>query len=284
MIGENTMQKQNILLEKVTFVRPGGNDTAIVWDDITRENQGDISKDIQRQYESIEQVIFVERQNDGSIRGHMAGGEFCGNATRSLGYLLLNGQDGEINIVVSGSNKTQTITVKNQFAKTSIPILNDLNCVQIDKDGYQVMMDGIAFLIVEKSICGSGMQKQAALDILNRKGLAMRYPASGLILLDRKADNLYTIDPYVYVRDTETLYYETGCGSGSTSVGLMLSKQSGDSLDNIEIQQPSGMSLYVSVERNKREFLCASVNGPIEILSEQSITVSLPSVTQPKVA
>ncbi len=83
-------QNQNILLEKVTFVRPGGNDTAIVWDSVAREEQGDISKDIQRQYESIEQVMYVEHDDDNQIRGQMAGGEFCGNATRSLGYLLLN--------------------------------------------------------------------------------------------------------------------------------------------------------------------------------------------------
>lgn len=278
-----SIQSQNILLEKVTFVRPGGNDTAIVWDSVAREEQCDISKDIQRQYDSIEQVMFIERDGN-QMRGQMAGGEFCGNATRSLGYLILNGQDGEIKLSVSGSNKPQTVTVKNQFAKTSIPILKDLDCVQIDKDGYQVMMHGIAFLIVDKSSFGSGMQKQTALDILNRKGLAIRYPASGLIILDKKSDGLCAIDPYVYVRDTGTLYYETGCGSGSTAVGLMLSKQSGQSLDNVEIQQPSGMSLYVSVVRNEDEFLSASVNGPIEVLSEQSITVSLPSLKQPKVA
>jgi diaminopimelate epimerase len=162
--------------------------------------------------------------------------------------------------------------------------LNNLDCVQIDKNGYQVIMDGIAFLIIDKSKFPTGIGKQAALDILNKKGLAMRYPASGLIILDGKSDNKYAIDPYVYVRDTGTLYYETGCGSGTSAVGLMLSKKSGRSLDNIEIQQPSGMILYVSIDRNGREFLSASVNGPIEILSEQSITVSLPSMKQPKVA
>lgn len=279
-----SIQNNNMIkLEKVTFVRPGGNDTAIVWDDIAREYQGDVSKDIQRQYETIEQVMFVEREG-GQIRGQMAGGEFCGNATRSIGYLLLNGQNGAIKLSVSGSDKPQTVTIKDQFAKTSIPILNDLDCVQIDKDGYQVVMDGIAFLIMNKSNFPSGIEKQAALDLLKKKGLATRYPASGLIILDQKSDDLYAINPYVYVRDTGTLYYETGCGSGSTAVGLMLSKQSRQSLDNIEIQQPSGMSLYVSVARNEQEFISASVNGPIEVLSEQSITVSLPSLKQPKVA
>lgn len=276
--------KNTILLEKVTFVRPGGNDTAIVWDDIAREQQGAVSRGIQSQYETIEQVMFVERKIDGSVRGQMAGGEFCGNATRSLGYLLLDGKDGEITLDVSGSNNAQKITVKDQFARTSIPILNEMDCVQLDKDGYQVMMDGIAFLIVEKSFFGKDIQKQTALDILNKKGLAMRYPASGLIILDRKNDNTYAIDPYVYVRDTGTLYYETGCGSGSTAVGLMLSKQSGKSLENVAIQQPSGMSLYVSVARNDREFISASVNGPIDILAEKTIKVPVPSMAQPKVA
>ena len=278
------MSSQNtttIFLQNVTFARPGGNDTAIVWDKIPRGLQGDVSIEIQKQYEDIEQVMFVERQADGSVKGQMAGGEFCGNATRSLGFLLLNGKNGEINIDVSGTTKPQTVTVKNQFSRTSIPILNDLECVQVDKKGYQVMMDDIAFLIVEK---GEPITKEKALEILNRKALAQRYPASSLIVLDTIADDVYAIDPYVYVRDTGTLYYETGCGSGSTAVGLMLSKLSEKSLQHIEIRQPSGMNLYVSIERNEREFLSASVNGPIEILSQQSVTVELPNLSKPKVA
>lgn len=269
-----------ILLNNVTFVRPGGNDTAIIWDNVAREIQGDISTQIQGQFEPIEQVMFVERDGD-TVRGQMAGGEFCGNATRSLGYLLLEGKDGEITISVSGTTKPQTVMVKDQFSRTSIPILNNLDCVQIDKDGYQVMMDGIAFQIMYKT---ASINKTAAMDILNRKGLSQRYPASGLILLNKINDNTYAIDPYVYVRNTGTLYYETGCGSGSTAVGLMLSKQLGQSLKDIEIRQPSGMSLYVSVDRNENEFLSASVNGPIEILSQQAITVSLPNISRPKVA
>ena len=277
------MPNQNeteILLNKVTFVRPGGNDTAIVWDNIARELQGDISKQIQAQFETIEQVMFVESVGD-QVRGQMAGGEFCGNATRSLGYLLLEGNDGDITINVSGTKKPQSISVKDQFSRTSIPILNDLDCVQIDQDGYQVMMDGIAFQIMDKT---DPINKAQAMNILNRKGLSQRYPASGLILLEKSDDNTYTIDPYVYVRDTGTLYYETGCGSGSTAVGLMLSKQSGTSLNDIEIRQPSGMSLYVSVQRNERGFLSASVNGPVEILSQQAITISFRNTSQPKVA
>ena len=74
------------------------------------------------------------------------------------------------------------------------------------------------------------------------------------------------IDPYVYVRDTGTLYYETACGSGSTALGLSLSITEGQSISNLEILQPSGLPLIVTVERNETAFKRAYVSGPVEVL------------------
>jgi len=46
----------------------------------------------------------------------------------------------------------------------------------------------------------------------------------------------------------------------------MLAKQSGSSVSDQKIVQPNGMDLYVSVDRDDRAFISATVNGPIEIL------------------
>jgi diaminopimelate epimerase len=78
-----------IKLNRVTFTRPAGNDTAIIWDQLDRGDYPYIASLIQRDFSNIEQVMFVETKSQtGLVHGQMAGGEFCANATRSLAYLL----------------------------------------------------------------------------------------------------------------------------------------------------------------------------------------------------
>ncbi len=48
-------------LQRVTILRPGGNDTAIVWDNIPRRQQADIAASIQKSYPGVEQVMFMEK-------------------------------------------------------------------------------------------------------------------------------------------------------------------------------------------------------------------------------
>ena len=99
-----------------------------------------------------------------------------------------------------------------------------------------------------------------------KDGFLDKYSASGIMIADKNSDGKYRLEPFVYVRDVETLFYETGCGSGSTSIGLLIAKQSGKSISNLKITQPSGMDLIVSVDRDEKLFKSASVDGPIEIL------------------
>ena len=272
-------------LKRVTIARPGGNDTAIVWDHVQREAQGRVSLDIQQTYPGVEQVMFIEPlANSSTLRGQMAGGEFCGNATRSLGYLMLDTKDGRIEIEVSGATRPLNVEVCNGFSKTQIPILNDLDCITPigDTGEHLATLEGISFLITFQdanhgrqiaSLNTLDEKKRRVLEILNDHKLSQG-AASGLLILNRKENGDLHLDPYVYVRDTGTLYYESGCGSGSTAVGLMLAKQSGSSIVNQKIVQPSGMGLYVSIDRNEREFVSATVNGPVEILLDGSMHVS----------
>ena len=135
--------------QSFSIVRPGGNDTAVVWDNVTRQQQAAIASLIQKTYPGIEQVMFVERNPEtGKIRGQMAGGEFCGNATRSLGYLLLNGKEGSIDLEVSGTSQPMTVMVKDGSAQTMIPINKNLSSVvTLDNGEMVVNLEGISHLI-----------------------------------------------------------------------------------------------------------------------------------------
>lgn len=272
-------------LDRVTIARPGGNDTAIVWDTVSRDKQGALSKKIQATYPGIEQVMFVEEGVNGLKRGQMAGGEFCGNATRSLGYLLMAGKDGEITLEVSGANKPMKVTVDNGMAQTSLPVKEDLESAQQDGNNYIVHLDGISFVITSSkdemgqkilSAKDEEAQKEVVMDILNNNGFAKDYPASGIMVAEPQEDGSFKMEPFVYVRDTGTLYYETGCGSGSTSVGVMVAKETGLPVDKLKITQPSGMDLLVSIDRDSDGFKGASVNGPIEIVFDGRMYIADP--------
>ena len=242
------------VLERVVIVRPGGNDTALVFDQIPRTEQGPLSLRIQKTYPGIEQVMFVEKGAKENIRGQMAGGEFCGNATRSLGFVLRDGKEGAVTLEVSGANEPAQVFVSDSGAKTSIPLKPDFDAIRkIPETGeYIVDMDGISFLVTTPdqvtgrkvlSLDDEDERKVLVQKILEEKDLAKR-PASGVLIARKMGGDSYEIDPFVFVRDTGTLYYESGCGSGSTALGAVIALENNKSVEGLAVVQPSGGCLH----------------------------------------
>jgi diaminopimelate epimerase len=97
-------------IERLVIASPSGNITAIVLDETPREQMHDVGLTIQSAYPSVEQVLFVER-TDNAVHGRMAGGEFCGNAARALGFLLAKGKDGDYTFTMSGAAEPVTAKV-----------------------------------------------------------------------------------------------------------------------------------------------------------------------------
>ena len=117
-----------------TVMRPGGNDTALVMGVIRsgamRKEINDVLLGI---YKNVEQVGFVNLDPI-SPELMMAGGEFCGNATRSTAWLVLDGHPGEVNIKVSGvKGKLRAGVTPNGEAFAQMPIYADTS--RITKDG-----------------------------------------------------------------------------------------------------------------------------------------------------
>ena len=283
--------------EHVTIARPGGNDTAIVWDKVPRDEQPQVAQRIQETYPGVEQVMFAEKNTDDTIRGQMAGGEFCGNATRSLGYILLNGENGEIDLEVSGSNTPVRVCVEDGCARLTSDINRSMDMIYTDQEtGYDIVqMQGIAFVIMQKDdpmaqtileTNDQSARKDRIYNLLEKCDLAHKMPASGVMISDYRHDGSYKLDPFVYVRDVNSLIYETGCGSGSTATALLHSKELGSSIDKIAIEQPSGMQLYVSVDRDEHAFKKSSVDGPVTIAFDGRMYLSrsnnLTAHNQPK--
>lgn len=94
---------------KIRVADPAGNITIFVMTPLEKERYAGIARQIlERKELGGEQVAFVERTEQGTLRMEMMGGEFCGNASRSFAYLLcrLSGKERkECLVEVSGSPK-----------------------------------------------------------------------------------------------------------------------------------------------------------------------------------
>lgn len=262
---------------EITILRPGGNDTALV--PLLLESPAQrksINNAIMTSYPNVEQVGFYSlNPPDKAIDAQliMAGGEFCGNATRSTTFLALNGQPGEIKIAVSGTPQILKAGIDDSLAVWSqMPILKNFSCIQRLNDLAIVALEGITHVISPYPFVNKVKAKTTANQILEKLGLKTTQPAAGVLFLTENPLGI-KMDPFVYVRNIETFFYETACASGTTAVGLAKSLMENQSFRGLPIIQPSDQIIYVSVERNENEFISAIISGPVEVLGKISISL-----------
>ncbi|MDH5533725.1 MAG: hypothetical protein OEX81_04855 [Candidatus Pacebacteria bacterium] len=253
------------------IIRPGGNDTALVIGLNGDPQQRKIINDaIMAQNPNVEQVGFVNLDIE-NVELMMAGGEFCGNATRSTAWLALNGQPGELEIKVSGVCELLKAGVKeNGDSWAQMPIYQSPDRITIDDDGNAIVeMDGITQVIMNNpfEVVDEEEVKTFAYQKLSKMGLLDSVPAAGVMLVS--AENGVTkIDPVVWVRDIQTLFYESACGSGTTAVGLVRALMDQSSISQ-KVLQPSGMAIEVVVEFDSEQFSYAAISGPVEQLATE---------------
>ena len=254
--GEQTKVEKKFIIETINKMKlnykifnPGGNKTAIViGNKYTQEERKKINDNILNTNIGIEQVGFVDQQN---YRLEMAGGEFCVNATRCAIYQYLQGKEGKIKITVSGTkekllggiNKEKNVYVTMKINKKINQILNKRDCYNLIK------LDGILLIVLserdsEKYIRGLKQnEKETKLKLKEiMKKFKTNEKAIGIILLEQEQENL-KINPVIWVKTIDTLYYETACGSGSLATAIY--KYSKYGIDNFKIMQPSGDFLNI---------------------------------------
>lgn len=253
--------------------RPGGNDTALVVGvESDPKRRKFINDQIMVQHPNVEQVGFVNLdQNDAELM--MAGGEFCGNATRSTAWQMLSGKPGEVSIKVSGVESKLCAGVDEAGnAWAQMPIYADPSKVTFLEDGKAVVaMEGITHVVMDDIYPDAAPEelKQIALDILQKLGLDRSVAASGVMFLTPTESGV-SMRPVVWVRDIDTLFYETACGSGTTAVGLLEALKRGQSI-NLSVTQPTGMPISIKVAFDGSGFKQAVISGPIEVLNENEI-------------
>ena len=122
---------------------PAGNITALVLgDEYNLEQKKLINKKIMEQEPKVEQVGFISQKYK---RLTMAGGEFCGNATRCATlYYIEKQQSIELEI---NNNKIKAGINEKEEVWCKIPI-EQYKIIKIHKNIYKVLLKGITILVV----------------------------------------------------------------------------------------------------------------------------------------
>lgn len=277
---------------------PAGNTTIFVLDKTEAKDRSAIANELMEDQRGLcaEQVAFLDceppRPADFSIS--MMGGEFCGNATRSAAAWLvfdreryqpsgLLGDKGNFEISCSGVDHNIRCHVdmesRTRFNVTAdMPLPLSIDSVKVKGQTFwKVDCDGIVHFVRFFTFEGNPIsrKKQWVHDVL------AQFPtpagkATGIIFLnnsDLNPINIESIDPYVYVKDTDTLVHESSCGSGTAASVAAVAASLGQSV-RAHVGQRRGIIDSEAVWKDGR-LTSLSIGGPVDIIAEGIAYVEL---------
>lgn len=255
-------------VEYIKFI-PGGNNTALVLTkNYTVKEKKEINDVILNYDKSIEQVGFVDAEQLPELQ--MAGGEFCGNATRSAAYYYLKGKAGTIKVLVNGHDEIYTGVYENGEAWCEIPLYHGSDAIIEKETGiYQVRMNGMVSIVIREDIAKQYLQqkdklKEFAMLFIDKYELHEN-EAVGVMFLERTSK--LKIHPVVWVKSIDTLYYETGCGSGTTATAMVEAFLKNEN-QKLEIVQPSGLTISAEITIENKHVVKAVIAGKVDTDNE----------------
>ena len=215
---------------KLRFAKfdPTGNTTILVRTPVARDDQPRIAEALMaRGNLCAEQVGFLERPAlpGACARLRMAGGEFCGNASMSMGALLAldgdlpRGAEAEYPLEVSGAGGIVPCRISRNSeshftGSVGMPLPEEIAEAELPS-GRRVPLvrfRGIAHMLVSEDT----LLPAEAESVLPSLCAALGADALGILLVRPEP---LRMRPLVYVRATDSAIWESGCGSGSAALG-----------------------------------------------------------------
>ena len=287
---------------RVVMADPAGNRTAIVRTPVPVQARADIAAWILKNEDlRAEQVGFETAPlNGGEGRLEMMGGEFCGNAARSYGFLLwsakalaaaeqrgeeLSGSDlsggaaaksaqGDLSIEISGTDDLLNVhceaeafsavagrTVCRGSSFSQMPM--PLSLEYTEEGSPLVISEGIAHVILEDTEADDKIVN----DMIARYGA--RFPAFGLQFLTGEQ-----LIPVVSVPAAGSLVYESSCGSGSLAAAWYQAVRSDLQSHDCLFREPGG-TIEVRLWRDADGAMKGCMGGDIFLEQEKIIVIDL---------
>jgi diaminopimelate epimerase len=249
---------------------PTGNLTCLVLDRVEKEEEAALTKGL---LSLCEQVAYLEPPvlPETIARIRLMGGEFCGNAAMAAAVWLMR----------DWASEEKTLSLLLEVSGTVNPVL----CKVWKKDdGYegsvkmpgvpeispavfcgirfvQARMQGIVHLIYE----GENLATDQAEGLL--RTIAEQIPDDAVGLLQWNREKQYMI-PLVYVRGSQSMVWEHGCGSGSAAIGAYEALRLQDrpaaltGMVRTEVVQPGG-TIQAVAETAGKSVISVSITGKV---------------------
>ena len=253
----------------VVRANPAGNITLYVLEPVEKaERPGIAAKLMAMEDFAAEQVGFVCEPRDG-FDGHMemAGGEFCGNASRAYGMLIAKnrGLTGEAHLTleVSGSDRPVGVdlNVSAGTARAAMPLPRVAGKASVDgAEGVLVDLGGIVHFVTHGAPDAAVMDRiEPVINAPREQGGFAGVEAYGVIFLH---DGRMT--PLVKVPAAGSLVWEGSCGSGSLAAAAAESDGQTDGIFERDYVQPAG-TVRATVERRGGAVTAAYIGGSVTL-------------------
>ena len=239
---------------RIVRADPAGNVTLLVLSPVPASLRPGVAVELLRRLGGEQAGFLTEPRLGGEARLEMMGGEFCGNALRCLGALRAREtRDGTHRLEISGAQRVLTVEtgLPGGVVRGEMPL----------PDRMEIWngLETAVFPGIVHALCRGGPREEAHARRLTA-ALSEHYgaPAAGVLYL-REED--MTMIPAVYVRDTDTLYFENSCASGSAAAAALLARERGSS-GEFCLHQPGGtITARAAVRSGRLENL--TVEGPV---------------------
>jgi diaminopimelate epimerase len=198
----------------------------------------------------------------------MMGGEFCGNATCALGWVLSD-RDNFLHgfIEVSGKEEPVLVSIVADKVKMEVPTTYNMRFADELKSKIIIKVEGITHVICTQPPPVDVYAE--ARKILNDLGL-INEEAAGVLYTEPYKDGV-SITPVVWVRDTSSLMKEGACASGSICVAIWQAVVRKSEVVNLPVYQPSGSIIHVSAKINGATSAKTSIINKVMILEESEL-------------
>ena len=253
---------------------PTGNTTCLVLDPAENGDEKKLTRELLKE---CEQVAYLEEPSlPGAVAAiRLMGGEFCGNAAMAAGAWLVRDElaaGSEISFLMQVSGAPEPVSCRvrrtgDGFEGTvEMPPIKEIREESIGGLPFTlVRMDGIVHLIRE----GDALGKEDAEQLLKQAAAGLEDDAVGLLQWNRDAQYMR---PLVYVRGSESLVWENGCGSGSAAVGAAEALRAGNGIQATQVKQPGGV-ISVSAEAQDGNILSVQIAGRVRLNTETAVEI-----------
>ncbi len=267
-------------LQKVAIAYPSGNTTAVVFDQLLGDDRKALNNKVMTAWgkrepgsAEVEQCCFVTMPQDSRAlaRVEMFGNEFCGNAARSVAYLLTGGQDYKGYLEVSGASRPLRFEVEKGVVSLDMPIPQANKKPMQVAEGTLVTLEGIKQLaVIDEAQRASQSPRELLKQLLKENKYNLRdEPCVGVSYYNPTSGKA---EFCVWVKEVNSMFDETACGSGTSAIGAAMAvRQERDS--NLKVVQPSGETIEVKTNYSSGNIIRSTISGRVKVLYEGELSL-----------